>query len=251
MAKRAWPFEPRSGTLARTHAGFTPSKRARGASTFQKGRGRFAGYKAYRARAGDAGPELKFHDGTMTDASVATGGIILLSSLNAIPQDVTEDGRIGRKVVLRSFGMRYRITLPEQDAGATPPPDDTLRMMIILDKQCNGLTATVTGDNGPMEQTDQFSFNDLGNKSRFLTLIDRTHDIAYTTLASDGAGLVSAASVSQSYSVFKKLTIPLEFSGADGLLDKLRSNNIFCLMYSQNSQVAFDSRFRFRYSDAS
>ncbi len=256
MPKRFW--SERSGSAAKWQKPlFRRNVRARGASTFQRrGRramasGRFAGYyrKTGWYRKPNSGPELKFFDGTMTDAVVASGGVVVLNCMNIIDQGVSEQQRIGRKIVLRSIAFRYFMTLPEQDAASTPPPNDVLRILIIQDKQCNGTAATVNGDGGPLFTNDTNTFNNLNNKSRFVTLMDRTHMLNYQTLASDGAGLVSSASLQENYSWFKKLNIPLEFSGTTGAITELRSNNLFCVIMGTASHAGFDSRFRLRFSD--
>ncbi len=256
MPKRFW--SERSGSAAKwSKPLFQRNVRARTGTTFKSrgrramARGRFTGYyrKTGWYRAPNSGPELKFFDGTMTDVVVASGGVIPLNCMIIIDQGVSEQQRIGRKIVLRSIMMRYDISLPEQDAAATPPPGDTLRILIVHDKQCNGTTATVIGDGGPLFTNDINTFNNLNNKSRFRTLMDRTHNLNYVTLASDGAGLVSSAEVQEHHTWFKKINIPLEYSGATGALTEVRSNNLFCVIMGERSHAGFDARFRLRFSD--
>ncbi len=48
--------------------------------------------------------EMKFFDSTQTDSIVATTESIT-TSINLVPQSVTEEGRIGRKIRIKSIMM--------------------------------------------------------------------------------------------------------------------------------------------------
>ncbi len=195
---------------------------------------------------GHAVGELKFHDIDIDDAAVAAGGTIAIDSVNKIPQGVTEVQRIGRKCTLRSINWRFDIALPEVDAVADPPANDIVRVIVYLDKQANGATAAVTDI---VETADYQSFNNLANKHRFRTLMDRSYDLNYLTLASDGAGLVSAGAVIIRDSFFKKINVPVEFSATTGAITEIRSNNIGILLLGKSGASAFTSKMRIRFSD--
>ncbi len=136
--------------------------------------------------------------------------------------------------------------LTEKDALATPSPGDSIRVIMYQDRQCNGATAAVTDI---LESADWQSFNNLSNKSRFRTLMDRSYQLNFQTLASDGAGLVSSGNFVMEDTFFKKCNIPIEFDSTTGALTEIRSNNIGILLISQNGQVAFTSKIRLRFSD--
>lgn len=192
------------------------------------------------------GGELKFHDLDITDATVAAGGTIGIDSINKIPQGVTEVQRIGRKCTIRSINWRFRMTLPELDAVADPAAPDVIRVILYLDKQANGATAAVTDI---LESDDYQSFNNLANKSRFRTLMDREYDLNYSNLASDGAGVVSASATTISDTLFKKCNIPIEFDSTTGAITEIRSNNIGVLLLGRAGIAGFDSKMRVRFSD--
>ncbi len=218
-------------------------------------RGRFAGYyrkTGYYGRYGQGSSEMKFHDIDVDDAVVsATGDIQNAGTINIIPQDVTEKTRVGRKCTIRSIGWRYKMALPEVNGAATPTAGDICRVILYLDKQANGLTATVTGI---LETANYQSFNNLANKSRFRILHDKQHTLNYDTLASHGfaADTFDMAQKHVNAKFFKKCNIPLEFddSANTGVLTTIRSNNLGVLLISATGVCGFDSKFRLRFSDS-
>ncbi len=245
MPKRRAPWQ---GT--RTGRGAGTQWRRIGAAPMR--RGRFAGYYRktgfygrYNRR--DGGGELKFHDVDLDSASVGTGGAIV-ASINLIGQNTTESTRIGRKCTLRSIGWRMQISLPEQDAVATPAPPDIIRVILYCDKQTNGAAAAVLDI---LETADFQSFNNLSNKSRFRVLMDKRWTLNYAGMASDNAAVVSQAAVTQTGVFFKKLNLPLEFSGtADpSTITEIRSNNLGVLLITQTGAMNFNSKIRLRFSD--
>ncbi len=207
----------------------------------QRGFVRRAGYYG---RYQGPGAETKFHDVDLDDAVVATGGTVT-ASVNLIPQGVTEITRIGRKCTITQINWRWRITLGEVDAVATPSPGDVLRMVMYLDKQANGATAAVTDI---LESASYLSYNNLANSQRFMTLMDKKITVSYQCLASDGAGVVSSAEVLRSGRFHKRCNIPLEFNATTGAIGEIRSNNIGVLLISSSGQVAFVSKIRLRFT---
>ncbi len=197
-----------------------------------------------------AAGELKFHDIDVDDAVVAaTGTIQNGGSINLIGQNTTESTRIGRKCTIKSIGWRYTISLPENNGVSSPPNPDTVRVLLYQDTQANGATAAVTDI---LESADYQSFNNLSNKTRFMTLMDKTVALNYTTGLGTGADS-DYTSVRKEFSYFKKCEIPIEFSGvADpSVITEVRSNNLGVLLISQAGIAKFDSKFRLRFSDGS
>ncbi len=205
-------------------------------------RDRWAGaFKIYGpARAG----ELKFHDLDVDDAGIAITGTIIQASCNLIAQGVTEVQRIGRKCTIKGINWRFNITL--STTADTDTGKEVVRLILYLDKQCNGATAAV-GD--ILETSDYQSFNNLANKSRFRTLMDRTYDLN----ASGGAGNGTAndtLAIEINDTFFKRCNIPLEFDAVGGVITALKTNNIGVLILGKIGGVAiFQSKMRLRFSD--
>ena len=191
---------------------------------------------------GGAIGELKFHDLDIDDATIASNGTIAQASCNIIAQGVTEVQRIGRKCTIRSINWRFNIRLPEGTAVTTTA--DSVRIIVYLDKQTNGAAATVTAI---LESDDFQSFNNLANKSRFRTLMDRQYDIN-TELSGDGT-TVDSPRFNMNDTFFKKVNIPIEFDSTTGAITEQRSNNIGVLLLSKNGLCTFASKMRLRFSD--
>ncbi len=239
--------------------GFSPAKRGRfnGAR-----RGRYAGRGRYRkvgfwgrypgaGGRNDRGVELKFHDidWDQAAADLSAGVISNTSSLVLIGQSVTESTRIGRKAVVRSIGWRARLSMP---GAADLASEQTVRMMIIKDGQCNGAAPAVSTTAGVLSSANYQSFNNLANKGRFQILFDKVFTFNIQGSAGNGTANDSAI-VQRNFTFFKKCNIPIEYSGVanPSVITEVRTNNIFGLMITATSAstVSLDSKLRFRFSD--
>ncbi len=201
-----------------------------------------------------AGVELKFHDIDWDEsaADLSAGVISNTSSLVLIGQGVTESTRIGRKAVLKSIGWRARVQLGSTEATVLTTPE-TVRFLLVLDKQCNGAAPAVAGANGLLESANYQSFNNLTNKGRFSVLADKT--LVLNPQAASGNGSANdTGAVTKTFSVFKKCDIPVEYSGtaAPSVIDEVRTNNVFGIMITEtaNASLTLDSKFRFRFTDS-
>ncbi len=186
--------------------------------------------------------EVKFHDVDLDDAVVAANGTVT-ASINLIPQGTTEVTRIGRKCTITSIGWKFDMTLPVS-ANAAGVSSDHLRVMLILDKQCNGAAATALN---VLETDDYQSFNNLANKGRFQTLMDREYDLNYITAAGNGTANDWAEAIT-SDSFYKKCNIPIEFDNTTGAITEIRSNNLFVLLEGRSGVVGFASKIRLRFT---
>ncbi len=194
------------------------------------------------------GNELKFHDVDVDQAvdNLSAGKILNTDTINIIPQNVTEKGRIGRKCVIKSVGWRGELTFTNA-AGSGGAVAEIIRLMLVLDTQANAAAPTVTG---VLESANYQSFNNLANKGRFHTYSDKT----YVLNPQSGAGNGTAndfGAVTQAFEIFKRMDVPLEFTGAAGTIDELTSNNFFVLIISKGtaSLTAMDSKVRLRFLD--
>ncbi len=202
--------------------------------------------KQYKGRIANM-VELKFHDLDIDDADIAAGGTIAQVTCNEIAQGTTESTRIGRKLKIQSIGWRYHMTLGT--TGTATATSDIVRIMLYLDKQANGATATVTGI---LESADYQSFNNLANKSRFTILMDRTY--AFSAPAGSGRGSTDTLSYGEHTiedSYWKKCNIPIEYDNSftTGVIGTIRSNNIGVMTLSHSGNVQFLSKMRLRFSD--
>ncbi len=254
-------FPSATGRSATARAAYSRSlasvARSAGVMKSRSGAGftRPVGYYGRYAGAGGpvTGGELKFHDIDWDEAAadLSAGVISNTSSVVLIGQGITESTRIGRKARIRSIGWRGQIKLAA-GSGAGPLAPETVRLIIVHDKQCNGAAPAVSGTNGLLVAANYQSFNNLINKGRFNVLSDKT----YVINPSAGAGNGSANDFSahtRAFTFFKKCDIPMEYSGVanPSVITEVRSNNIFGIMINETagSSVSLDSKFRFRFSD--
>lgn len=203
---------------------------------------RLKGYVRTGGYFGTAAPgaELKFLDHAIDDAVVASAGAILVATggsagtLNAISQGTGQTQRDGRKCTVKQINWKYELTLP---ASATS--GDVVRVMLVLDKQCNGATAAVTDI---LASADYQAFNNLANSGRFRTLMDRTYAINATAGI---AGTIVTEVIQDSF--YHKCNIPLEFSSTNGVITEVRSNNITGLVISQSGVAGMVGNLRLRF----
>ncbi len=210
---------------------------------FTAGKDRVSGYYGRYPSQGGRG-ELKFHDVSLSDAEMSVAWNVV-GSICLIPQGVTEKTRVGRKCTITNINWRYAVALPAVD-GASPGDGVSYRVVMYLDKQCNGAAAAATD---LFESDDYQSFHNLANSGRFVTLMDRIHHLDYSNLASDAANVVTSSLVVRDYTFFKKCNIPLEFNSTTGAITEIRSNNIGVMISANLAEGAFASKIRLRYRD--
>ncbi len=210
--------------------------------TMRRGRG-YQRTGGFYGRFAPLGTELKFWDFGTTDAIIASGAQINNASVNLIPQGVTESTRVGRKCCIKKIGWKFIVYLPQQTAAVSG--SDNVRIMLYLDKQCNGETAVLTDI---LETASIYSFNNLANSGRFRILMDRTYALNSSAGGGDG--------VSEDYakhtivdSFYKNVNIPLEFSGVTGAITELRSNNIGVITSGGYGLGSLNGTMRIRFSD--
>ncbi len=203
--------------------------------------GRFRGRRANRRTEG----ELKFHDVDIDDSVIAQGANIAQVSCNLIAQGVTESQRIGRKCTIKKIAWRFTIVLPTTAVAASG--NDTARVILYQDRQTNGATATTATI---LQSNDYQAFRNLLDVSRYIILMDRTY--APNSTAGSGRGstdTLSYAGIRIEDSFYKNCNIPLEFSGINGVIAEIRTNNIGVLLLSAQGDAGFFSKMRLRFSD--
>lgn len=198
---------------------------------------------------GAGSQELKFLDIATNDAVVVDDSWIIQNagSVVNIVQGTTQSNRDGRKCVIKSLGWHFDIFTEAVAGGTTDPPDPVkVRVILYLDKQCNGATAANT--DLIIANTDTKTFNNLANSGRFRTLMDRTYVLKSTAgggLSTSNADFTGDA-ISDSF--YKKCNVPLEFSGTTGAITEIRSNNIGWMICQNLSATGGGSRPAVRFA---
>ncbi len=218
-------------------------RRTASAGPFRPGRDRVGGF--YGRYAG-SNAELKFHDLEIDDAIIASGGVIT-DTVNVIPQGVTEVQRIGRKCTIRSIFWRGQLSLAAAELQGNPSSGERVRLIMYLDKQCNGATATALGI---LETVGVDNYRNLANSGRFSILYDHTVVLNLQSLSHHADNSFSWAGVKRNFSFMKKCSIPIEFDNTTGAISEVRSNNIGILIVAEEGTGTLVSSLRLRFSDA-
>lgn len=193
--------------------------------------------------------ELKFFDVDMNDTTVSQAGTVLAdggnATINRITQGVGPSQRIGRKAIIKKIAWRWNCILESESSSGTQS-SETLRVVLFLDRQCNGTAATAI----QILETDDFqSFNQLVNKGRFTIMSDQIVD--FSSQAGAGNGTANHwPENSKSGEFYKDCQIPIEFNGATGNITEIRSNNMGILLVSRaGGLLVFTSKIRLRFFD--
>lgn len=206
-------------------------------TTAFKGKKRKSNYAAhFPERKG----ELKFLDTALGFTNIAATGTITSPTFIIIPQGVTQSGRVGRQVTLKSVHISGFIEL--RDNTGVTSASNRVRMIVYLDKQCNGATATVTG---LISTTDVDSFRNLQETNRFVFLSDKLY-----TLNATGSDGTSTLEYQKSFKVNANVNIPVEYSGTTGVLTEIRSNNLGIMLIADSAptnatRVQYITRVRY------
>lgn len=201
----------------------------------------FYGRYGQAALANGLVPEMKFLDTVLGFDFDTTGEVPPTGQLNLVVQGDGESQRDGRQCTVMSIHIRGKATyLP----GANALAAGSSFLVLVQDMQCNGAAAATT---------DVYTANtlwaahvNLANSKRF-KIIKRWKWVSIAT-----AGVTTAYNSSvKLIDWYKKINVPLEFSGSTGALTEIKSNNLFLLAGTDGNiddQVSFSGicRIRFR-----
>lgn len=189
------------------------------------------------------GGELKFHDLDIDVAATTTAGAIVEDSCLTIVQGIAETARIGRKITVRRISWRYRVAL--KNVNQSTSAGVAIRLMLYLDKQCNGATAAVLG---LLETANYQSFKNLTNTGRFRVLHDKTIVVNHKGGSYDGTG-TDWAGGEEIGEYHLDCNIPVEYTSTAGVIAELTSNNLGVMVIADTATGTVDSKMRIRFTD--
>ena len=161
--------------------------------------------------------------------------------MNVIASGSGESQRVGRKVTLKNIYLHGELVLPSTNSVTLCT--DQFRMIVFVDKQANGVIAGVTD----LLQTATInSFRNLANQERFVVLKDKFYDISAQTTSNAST---TTGGTSYHIKMYKKLDLPIEYSGANGTIGEIKSNNLVMLCISRLGACTFQYTARMRYTD--
>lgn len=188
---------------------------------------------------GTPGKELKFLDISTNLSPIPAGTTLFLNSVHKIAQDTTENGRIGRKCTVKAIHWKFQIRLLENSASQS---DDSVRLIMYLDRQCNGASAGVMQI---MADSANFqSFYALENQDRFAILYDKMYSINGTGERSLGDKILGRV-INGEFN--KRCNINVEFNGTTGAITEIRSANVGIMVISENGHCDITSTIRVRF----
>ncbi len=235
----------------------------RGSSFRGRGRFRKAGYYGRykpRMRGGHVIVERKFLDTGSNNASVDVTPESQAANLLTIVQEVGPSGRNGRKIVLTAIAMRIVFHWFSEFDGdtatsVTNTDNNQVRMLVVIDKQANGDIADFTAICDTTVITESlFAYNNLANKGRFITLVDKTFVFNKRVEKLSSTDL---AVTRRTFNYYKKCRIPILYSAATGAVSERCCNNIvvyfMALKHDTSSPnvnyVTLDMNNRIRFMD--
>ena len=189
--------------------------------------------------------ENKFHDVLLTNFQAeATGN--LEDSLITISQGTGESQRIGRKINIVSMQLKYSWSLAVAPSSSA---SNSVRAIVFVDKQTNGTAISIDDVIASATVAGIHGHYNLANEDRFDILWDKTWDLNRKASANTGAG---SAGVSKIGEYRTTMDIPIEYSGTNGTITELRTNNIglICFKVFAVDIAGLTAHFRFRYQDA-
>lgn len=186
--------------------------------------------------------ELKFADTLLNDADLDDDGQISL--LNGLTTGTSAVQRIGRKIVIRSIEVHGQF----RAAPAAVVPVG-IKLMIILDKQANGVAPTLdmilerSGDS-----YSPVSPRNLANRDRFQCLKQYT-----TTLGASYGGAGIGQDYSRRFDIYLRTNIPVIYNdGTTATVADISSNALYLVACSGIAtgnasvpQIIFYARIRF------
>jgi len=264
MLKYSNPFWHLRNTGNATHARTAPGvyKRRRtnwsgtrygGMPPRMRGYYRRSGYWRRDGRTPGGSVEMKFFDKVQGLTGDLSAGTVIANGLVAgITQGTGEQDRIGRKIILKSVYIRGHFYMDPLYQVTSPPPQ-MVRIMLIEDRQCNGANATQGELFEALPGATHLlnSMNNLANKNRFKTHMDKVVTLNYdTTYINNAETHYYAQAKYRTFKLYKKMNLPIEFSGTGvSTIANIQSNNLFIWIQTASSatNITFDSVSRVRF----
>lgn len=201
-------------------------------------------YKRFTPR-GQRFGELKFLDTALGQTAVTQAGAVY-TNLNVVAQGDGQSQRIGRKIVIKS--IYFKGIVQKDGAAATANTSDTVRIIVIQDKQANGQVFAATDY---LDSANYLSHKNLANENRFKCLSDQTFSLSCPSGSYTGAA-ASFGEGRRTWEKYMRCNIPIEYdtTATTGAIATQRSNSIAVLAISESATIStIQYNCRIRYSD--
>lgn len=215
-----------------------------------------------------AGAELKVHqvgeDSTVltTDATTTFPTYSAFGSFCQIAQGDSESTRDGNRIIIDKLTIRGQCVLDKNSSAAWSGAGDvingnpTFRVIIYIDTQTNGAIAghTTLFDTGNANQFAFGIFNNINVAGRFKILMDKWIELPMSDTVYDStANTFNTATSARCFKkTFKKMNLPVYYTGASANIADLSTNNIGMIVmtnYTKKDSIRFAYRARLRFYD--
>lgn len=183
-------------------------------------------------------PQQEFKSVDLDDNTLELNSTGAYTLLNGVSRGTDLSNRIGRNISMRSLEIHGWMSTT--DSGGV---SQVARIMIVLDKQCNGSAMALTDI---LKGVTVVSLKNLVNKKRFKILYDKTHALAEHS--GNNAGHIKP------FEFYKKFNHPVEFNAGDaGTIGDITSGALYIIGLSNIASGSTDANLfyssRIRYTD--
>lgn len=192
------------------------------------------------------GSERKYLDTQSSLLAPGTTAVVASDYFQLIPRSTDASGRIGQACTLERIQINGSIRhLP----GAAANPSDVLYMWLVLDKECNGATATLS--DMFVGTAPEFLHMNIGNSNRFSIL---KKWIVPLNVQGGERNSTSSLNIALPWEAYIKCKIPLRWNSGDttGAATNLLMNRFYIVHGVMNNAglTSVDCNIRVRYKDA-
>lgn len=198
------------------------------------------------------GKEVKFRDDDLDAAALSvtwdTVEDATMDCIGAVAQGNTGTSRVGRVYYIRSVHLRGSISTLVADL--TAPPDEILcKLMLIIDKQTNGVQVTATDVMEATQTQPIFAYRNLEQAGRFTVLWSRTFRVVRKFVNEGAVNLVAVAALEIPFHVDHVFKTPLKVvtCATTAVVASLTENSIHMIGVTTDvaARCAFQARVRF------
>lgn len=184
--------------------------------------------------------------------SATTPDVNTWDSINHVASGTGPNNRVGEEIWIHSLDIRGQWRMIPAAAASYDNNGSTVRMMIVMDTQSNGTTATVADVLAHATVPTTLSFRNIDGTQRFVILMDKI--MTANTMAGHGNGTTNRyAAVTKFFKIHKtfKKPIKVKFNGTTGVQSEIQSNSLMMMFISGesptdiNNEVYIQSRIRF------
>lgn len=201
-------------------------------------------YTKKKLNTGHSGQELKHFDNSQAASNISATGAQIAVDIFDVVQGLTDQTRIGRKITVKKFQLRYIWTQP---SAVGTGDGDSCRLIVGIDHQCNGAVPTTLDI---LETADHLSYYNLANSDRFTIIHDKQTQPLDPTAGGPASTTTTRFSSNGIYTAFSKvMNLDIEYDATAGVVTDLTSNNFFILAITRLAAADIKLQWRFRYTD--